>query len=212
LLLQLVGIQPDGTSPGSFDAERCQTLYQIGFGFLYVVDPGRARPCCKRSRNPASCARVPCARTSTAPSALLRTHPATPRMRASLSTNQRKPTPCTRPRTRKRRASTDFSALTMGLVLKFAAGKRPTRQAAPSLLVPMSSYAAKGTCLRGVHLDLFAFVDERRTCTMSPVSVLAGLVTLDAVALFKPGSVSTTVNTTVCGSSMPPLCRRRIPP
>jgi hypothetical protein len=32
---------------------------------------------------------------------------------------------------------------------------------------------------------------------------LAGLVTLEAVADFNPGSVSTTVNSTVCGSSMP---------
>ena len=31
------------------------------------------------------------------------------------------------------------------------------------------------------------------TCTTNPVSVLAGLVTLEAVALFNPGSVSTTV-------------------
>src|SRR5689334_17202401 len=41
------------------------------------------------------------------------------------------------------------------------------------------------------------------TCTTSPVSVLAGLVTLEAVADFNPGSVSTTVSSTVCGSSMP---------
>src|SRR6266852_8792397 len=41
------------------------------------------------------------------------------------------------------------------------------------------------------------------TCTTSPVSVFAGLVTLEAVALFSPGSVSTTVNSTVCGNSMP---------
>src|SRR5215472_11528056 len=41
------------------------------------------------------------------------------------------------------------------------------------------------------------------TCTTNPVSVLAGLVTLEAVALFRPGSVSTTVRITVCGSSMP---------
>ena len=34
----------------------------------------------------------------------LRTQPAIPRMCASRSTNQRKPTPCTRPRTRKRAA------------------------------------------------------------------------------------------------------------
>src|SRR5580692_12105759 len=44
------------------------------------------------------------ASTSTLLSALLRTQPAMPRMCASRSTNQRKPTPCTRPRTRKRRA------------------------------------------------------------------------------------------------------------
>src|SRR5208283_4595980 len=41
------------------------------------------------------------------------------------------------------------------------------------------------------------------TCTMSPVSVFAGLVTLDAVALFRPGSTSVTVSTTVCGNSIP---------
>src|SRR5712692_11065719 len=41
------------------------------------------------------------------------------------------------------------------------------------------------------------------TWTTRPVSVFAGLVTLEAVALFSPGSVSTTVSSTVCGSSMP---------
>src|SRR5437870_7141306 len=41
------------------------------------------------------------------------------------------------------------------------------------------------------------------TCTTNPVSVLAGLVTLEAVALFNPGSVSTTVSSTVCGNTMP---------
>src|SRR5207244_9245981 len=44
------------------------------------------------------CSRVPCAMTSTLPSELLRTQPLIPRMWASRSTNQRKPTPCTRPR------------------------------------------------------------------------------------------------------------------
>src|SRR5580693_6750637 len=44
------------------------------------------------------------ASTSTLLSALLRTQPAMPRMCASRSTNQRNPTPCTRPRTKKRRA------------------------------------------------------------------------------------------------------------
>ena len=41
------------------------------------------------------------------------------------------------------------------------------------------------------------------TCTTKPVSVLAGLVTLLAVADFSPGSVSMTVRSTVWGSSMP---------
>src|SRR5262249_57083153 len=41
------------------------------------------------------------------------------------------------------------------------------------------------------------------TCTTSPVSVLAGLVTLEAVADFSPRSVSMTVKSTVWGSSMP---------
>src|ERR1700740_1209024 len=41
------------------------------------------------------------------------------------------------------------------------------------------------------------------TCTTSPVSVFAALVTLEAVALLSPGSVSTTVRITVCGSSIP---------
>src|SRR5260370_1105860 len=42
-----------------------------------------------------------------------------------------------------------------------------------------------------------------RTCTTRPVSVFAGLVTLDAGALFSPGSTSVTVNTTACGNSIP---------
>src|ERR1700733_8313654 len=41
------------------------------------------------------------------------------------------------------------------------------------------------------------------TCTTRPVSSLAGLVTEEAVADLRPGSVSTTINTTICGSSMP---------
>src|SRR5271157_5981934 len=41
------------------------------------------------------------------------------------------------------------------------------------------------------------------TCTTSPVSVFAALVTLLAVADFNPGSVSTTVSSTVCGNSTP---------
>jgi len=41
------------------------------------------------------------------------------------------------------------------------------------------------------------------TCTVSPVSSFAGLVTALAVALRIPGSVSITFSSTVCGSSMP---------
>src|SRR6202167_244618 len=41
------------------------------------------------------------------------------------------------------------------------------------------------------------------TCTTRPVSSLAGLVTEDAVADLRPGSVSTTVISTAWGSSMP---------
>jgi len=41
------------------------------------------------------------------------------------------------------------------------------------------------------------------TCTTSPVSVLAGFITEDAVALLRPGSVSITSRSTVAGSSMP---------
>src|SRR5438105_9308905 len=47
----------------------------------------------------ANCSALPLARTSTAPSKLLRTHPLTPSISASRCTNQRNPTPCTRPRT-----------------------------------------------------------------------------------------------------------------
>src|SRR5205807_9232995 len=41
------------------------------------------------------------------------------------------------------------------------------------------------------------------TCTIRPVSVFAGFVTLEAVALFRPGSTSVTVRITVWGNSMP---------
>jgi hypothetical protein len=56
-------------------------------------------PCRSLACRALSCCSVPMARHSTVPSMLLRTHPASPSLRASLSTNQRKPTPWTRPRT-----------------------------------------------------------------------------------------------------------------
>src|SRR3954468_6937609 len=66
-------------------------------------------PSRKRECSPESWSRVPCASTSTVPSGLLRTQPAIARMWASRSTNQRKPTPWTRPRILKRRARIGFS-------------------------------------------------------------------------------------------------------
>src|SRR5262249_5772221 len=66
-------------------------------------------PCLSLVLKLASCSREPWAITSTLPSALFRTQPATPSMCASCSTNQRKPTPCTRPRTMKRAAETSLS-------------------------------------------------------------------------------------------------------
>src|ERR1700716_3625908 len=86
------------------------------------------------------------ANTSTLLSALLRTQPAMPRMCASRSTNQRKPTPWTRPRTRKRRAWIVFSAeLTIRNVLTLAALR--SRQV---------------RAFRGVDLNLLAFFCEWR--------------------------------------------------
>src|SRR5580700_2904856 len=62
--------------------------------------PSRRRPC-----RVLSCSRVPVAITSTLPLSRLRTQPVMPNCAASRSTNQRKPTPCTRPETRYRRVS-----------------------------------------------------------------------------------------------------------
>src|SRR6185312_4703206 len=56
-------------------------------------------PCLTLACSALSCCSVPMPSTSTVPSILLRTQPARPSCRASFSTNQRKPTPCTRPRT-----------------------------------------------------------------------------------------------------------------
>ena len=39
------------------------------------------------------------------------------------------------------------------------------------------------------------------TCTISPVSIFAGLVTFETVEPFRPGSVSTTVKSTLAGNS-----------
>ena len=44
---------------------------------------------------------------------------------------------------------------------------------------------------------------EHSFAALKKASRLAGLVTLDAVADFNPGSVCTTVSSTICGSSIP---------
>src|SRR6266436_1156601 len=56
-------------------------------------------PCFSLARSDSNCSSLPEASTSTVPSSLLRTQPASPSIAASRSTNQRKPTPCTLPRT-----------------------------------------------------------------------------------------------------------------
>src|SRR5581483_9429911 len=61
-----------------------------------------------RCRNPArrsSCSLLPTAYTCTRPSSSFRTHPRTPIAFALLWTNQRNPTPCTRPEINQVRAS-----------------------------------------------------------------------------------------------------------
>src|SRR5216684_7207562 len=87
------------------------------------------------------------ASTSTPPSELLRTQPAIPSMCASRSTNQRKPTPCTRPRTIKRRAS-----------LPVLASIRTLK----SHLVPLYSSPRQIHAFSSIHLNFLALVDERR--------------------------------------------------
>src|SRR5215469_2790026 len=101
--------------------------------------------------------------TSTLPSELLRTQPAIPRMCASRSTNQRKPTPCTRPRTTNRRASTVFSAISPQetlLVTPLSTCPSASRDVA-SYVCPQRLRTRQISPFRCVHADLFAFVDER---------------------------------------------------
>jgi hypothetical protein len=54
---------------------------------------------------------------------------------------------------------------------------------------------------RGIDADLFAFGDEGRHLHHQAGFELGGLVTLETEAPFMPGSVSTTVRSTVAGSS-----------
>src|SRR6267154_3372040 len=72
------------------------------------------------------------------------------------------------------------------------------------LLGPDLDYARERYAPSAVSTRIFSpSLMNGGTCTTKPVSVLAGLVTLDAVADFNPGSVCTTVNSTICGSSIP---------
>src|SRR5262245_52932354 len=183
-------------------------------------------PCCNLCFSAESWSALPMASTSTAPSALLRTHPEIPSARASRSTNQRKPTPCTRPRTKYRR---QLRVLTPDFLLNIPSAARepcgleqivisravlqlvglppalPLRGSPVGIsLRNCDRYARERYAPSAVSTRIFSpSFTKGGTCTTSPVSSLAGLVTLEAVALFKPGSVSITVISTVCGSSTP---------
>src|SRR6202022_3012484 len=140
------------------------------------------------------------ANTSTLLSALLRTQPAMPRMCASRSTNQRKPTPCTRPRTTNRRASTGFSLMALfGHVVEtllatsclhahqLSLTKRDAASCVSTATLT-SLYARERYAPSEVSTLIFSpSLMKGGTCTTSPVSVFAALVTLEAVALFSPG-------------------------
>src|SRR3954469_8847755 len=71
-----------------------------------IVSTRAAGGPCRSARSKRSSASAsPSACTSTRPSGRLRTQPCTPSRAAADSVNQRKPTPCTRPEIRKRRAT-----------------------------------------------------------------------------------------------------------
>src|SRR3954462_7123190 len=96
-----------------------------------------------------------------------------------------------------RRACHDSHAKSKGPELAF-------RAACNLRLVPYCCYALERYAPSAVSTRILSpSLMNGGTCTTRPVSVLAGLVTLDAVALLMPGSVSSTVRSTVCGSSTP---------
>src|SRR5437763_8857355 len=95
----------------------------------------------------ANCSALPLASTSTAPSKLLRTQPLTPSISASRCTNQRNPTPCTRPRT------TNF------LAIGFTRNqKRETASSRPRQIRAFGR----------IHANFFAFVDKWRYLHYQP--------------------------------------------
>src|ERR1700722_8641222 len=135
---------------------------------------------------------------------MLRTHPAMPRMCASRSTNQRKPTPCTRPRTINRRAWMLVSVIIVETLLAtscvrpgapflaffarsgdfsrprspaytFSYSHKETQQAA-SLRIPLIGLRPRQIrAFRRIHFDLLAFVDERWNLHHQPGLGLRGL-------------------------------------
>src|SRR5215469_14856399 len=103
--------------------------------------------------------------TSTLPSELLRTQPAIPSMCASRSTNHRKPTPCTRPRTTNRRASAGFSD---DMIFRSSRGVEASTRSISELtrnLETLKSWelgSGQIDSLGSIYLDLLALIDKRR--------------------------------------------------
>src|SRR5271154_6545620 len=85
-------------------------------------------------------------------------------MCASRSTNQRKPTPCTRPRTRKRRAWVeDFSAEAIFRLKKAQIAEARTLGSTHICNLTSDLLRPRQICSLGrVYLNLLAFVDEGR--------------------------------------------------
>src|SRR5947209_13160178 len=151
-------------------------------------------PCFSLAPKDCNFSSSPEASTSTLPSSLLRTQPASPSIPASRSTNQRKPTPCTLPRT----TNLFVDIFDQFLVARFwFLEKRETKN--QKRFHALDRYAPSAVSTRMVSPSLM----KGGTYTTSPVSVFAGLVTLEAVADFSPGSVSMIFKSTVCGSSIP---------
>src|SRR3954469_545055 len=103
---------------GIYHAPSIRNVFSPATGWSSVSSTLSTRaalgPCCKRDLSAESCSPVPVASTSTVPSVLLRTQPEIPSIFASRSTNQRKPTPCTRPRT------TNFLVCTSAAISTFS--------------------------------------------------------------------------------------------
>ena len=71
------------------------------------------------------------------------------------------------------------------------------------LVTLLTATRVPGKCLPRFTRIFWPSVMNGGTCTTRPVSIFAGLVTLETLAPLIPGSVSTTVMSTVAGSSTP---------